>query len=271
MGRSPSIQELQQKDEEFRKYISQLEKELESRAESYISQMDRAIQDFYSTNGWKEESYITGTNNQFLHSKEWTMDNVKKLIDAIGISLLGGGKPPDGITITSPTDMGVAIEEIMKWQQFIIGRVFTIVDNILSSFGASTSVGFKSEYRSIPLGNGLHLFITLVTDSYQTQSFFNNEYIHEYIYIYQVKYSAGEAQQQATLQLTSLYEDQIANFTRLLKKILTDLTEGTTTPETYQSKTRIYNDLIAESRKALADLDNKLKAKQADFMLAEYR
>ncbi|MGB8688987.1 MAG: hypothetical protein WCD53_16840 [Microcoleus sp.] len=270
MGRSPSIEELQQQEDNFRKYIEKLEAELKGRSDNYRSKMDEDIKDFYAKNGWKEENYISGTNVQFLHTKEWTMDNVKKFIENVGISLLGGGTPPpQGVTITPPSGMSEATGEIAKWQQFVVGRVFTVVDNILTSFGASSSVEFKFESRDIGLGNGLHLFITLVTDSYQSTSFFNNEYIHEYIYMYEVKYSAGEAKQVANLQLTDLYENQIVRFTKLVEKLLADLGDGTITPEIYQSKTEIYTELIEKSKKALEGLEHTLKANHADFMLAE--
>ena len=273
MGRSPSIQELAQKEKEFSDYLNNLEEQLRTRAKQYKDEMNATINKFYTDSNWSSTSYI-GCDEKidFVHSSEWSMEKVKEVINAIAKVIVGGSsKPPEGITITPPEKMGSGIAAMADLKQYVVGQAFNAIDNILSSFGSSTSTGFNSASKYLPVGNGLHLFLTVVSDSYQTQNFFNNEFIHQYIYIFQVKYSAEEAILQGNLQLTDLYENQIATFTKISKDILDQLSSGKITPEEYKSKTDSYLELIADSKKSLADLQMKQKKAEAMHQFAQYR
>jgi hypothetical protein len=102
MGHSPSIKELQQKEDQFRTYLQKIQKELETRAAEYEDKMNAGIDKFYTQSNWKPESYISGRNIDFMQASSWSMDNIKAVIDAVAKVVVGGGKPPEGVTITPP-------------------------------------------------------------------------------------------------------------------------------------------------------------------------
>ncbi|GLK92137.1 hypothetical protein [Pseudomonas turukhanskensis] len=257
MGHSPSIQQMENKEDEYRAYINKIEAELEAKAQKYGADMQGKIDAYYKDNDYDKTDFISGRNSDFMQSSEWSMANVKKIIDAISKAVFGGGSAvPDGTTVKK-IDMGKSIAELGDLEVYVAGKCFEVLGGLVESFGSSSSVSFNSSYKSQPLGNGLRLFATVVCDSYKSESFFQNQEIYQYLYIYEVKYSVGEAQTQAKEELTKLYEDQIVTFSDKVESLLAQLEDDKITPEQYESSQTIYNELIAKSTAALAALREK--------------
>ena len=257
MGHSQSIKEMENKEDEYRAYIDKIESELEAKAQKYSADMQGQIDAYYKDNNYDKTDFISGRNSDFMQASEWSMENVKKIIGAISKAVFGGGSAvPDGTTVNK-VDMGKSIAELSDLEAYVAGKCFEVLGGIVESFGSSSSVSFNSSYKSQPLGNGMHLFATVVCDSYKSHSFFENQEIYQYLYIYEVKYSVGEAQSQAKEELTKLYEDQIATFSNKIENLLAQLEDDKITPEQYESSQVIYTDLIAKSTAALASLREK--------------
>lgn len=256
MGKSKSIADLEKKEDEYRGYLTKLENELEARAATYKSKMESDIHAYYTQNGWKVENFISGQNSDFMQKSEWSLANVKAIIDQIGKAIFGGGGSlPDGVTMQKTEDLSKALGEMENMELYVVGKAFEVLSGIVESFGSASSVSFNSNSKSVALGNGLHLFATVVCDSYKSTSFFENEEIYEYLYIYEVKFSHEEAEAQASMELTKLYEDQITTFTQKVEDLLTQLESDAITAEQYQSSSQIYNTLISASKKQLSELE----------------
>ena len=256
MGKSKSIAELEQNEDLYRDYLTKLQDVLEKRAQTQIDTMLKQANDYYQTNGWEYKEFINGKNVDFLQRSEWSLDNVKHIIDAIAKSVFGGGggNLPDGVTVQSVEELGASLAEMANLELYIAGRAFELISGIVESFGSSSSVSFNGSTRSTPLGNGFHLFASVVCDSYKSKSFFKDEEIYEYLYVYEIRFSEGEAKEQAQIGLTKLYEDQIATFELKTEDLLKQLEEDAITPEQYHTTSSIYQDLINGSRDLLAAL-----------------
>lgn len=255
MGHSPSIQEMESKEDEYRAYINKIETELEAKAKKYGDDMDAKIKAFYSDNDYDKTDFISGRNADFMQASEWSLSNVKKIIDAISKAVFGEGKLPDGVEANK--DLGKSIAQVGDLEVYVAGKCFEVLSGIIESFGSASSVSFNSSYKSEPLGNGMRLFATVVCDSYKSSSFFNNDEIYQYLYMYEVKYSVGEAQTQEKMTLTKLYEDQIATFTDKVESLLEQLENDKITPEQYSDLQEVYNALIAKATAALDALKKK--------------
>lgn len=259
MGRSQSIAEMQAKEDEYRAYINKIENELEEKAKKHSDEMQAKIDSFYKDNDYDKTDFISGRNSDFMQASDWSLGNVQKIIESIAKAVLGGeGKVPSGVEVNKSIDLGKSVSNLTNLQSYVAGKCFEVLGGIVESFGSASSVSFNSSYKSQPLGNGMHLFATVVCDSYKSTSFFENQQIYQYLYIYEVKYSVGEAQTQAKMELTRLYEDQIATFTQKVHGFLDQLAADKITAEQYQSSVEIYSQLIANSTKSLAGLRAKL-------------
>ncbi len=258
MGHSPSIAEMESKEDEYRAYINKIEMELEDKAKKYSDDMSSKIEAYYTDNDYDKTDFISGRNSDFMQASDWSLANVKKIIDAISKAVFGdSGSLPSGVEVNKPADLGKSIADLGDLEVYVAGKCFEVLSGIVESFGSSSSVSFNSSYKSEPLGNGIHLFATVVCDSYKSTSFFNNEEIYQYLYFYEVKYSTGEAQTQAKVELTKLYEDQIAAFSKKVEDLLDELENDKITPQQYSANEEVYNQLIAKSSAALDALREK--------------
>ncbi|EEB5174101.1 hypothetical protein S479_23710 [Salmonella enterica subsp. enterica serovar Newport] len=137
-----------------------------------------------------------------------------------------------------------------------------MLSGIITSFGSASSVSYSSSYKEVALGNGLHLFVTVVADSYKSQSFFENQEIYHYLYIYKVFFSTEEANTEARIEIISLYEDQIDTFKNKIEFLLQQLTDDKITVEQYQTTSDIYQNLIDKSVLKLNELKKSASTQQ---------
>ena len=83
----------------------------------------------------------------------------------------------------------------------------------------------------------------------------NHLIIYEYLYICDVKFSLKQAQTEGQMMLAKLYNDQLGVFTQKGEDLLKSLSNGTITPENYESSSLIYDKLIEKSRASLKKLE----------------
>lgn len=266
MGKSPSIDDLAKKQQAFNDYLTSLESQLEQKATAANQQLQALIGNTYSTNGWTHQIYITGKKTDFMQQSDWSMANVKKIIDAIGDAMFGdSSQMPDGINLAQETqEMGAAIEGMENMELYITSKVFDVLSGIVESFGSSSSVTYNSELKTEPLGNGFRLFASVSADSFKSTSFFNNDAINEYLYVFEVHFSEDEAKQQAQITVTKLYEDQIQTFSDKIEQLLTDLENNKIDAQQYETQQAIYQQLIDAATAKL----NQLKTAGQKLLVA---
>jgi hypothetical protein len=269
MGKSPSLQDLENKEDQFRAYLTKLQSELQGRSSTLQQQMEGEITQFYTQNKYTDATdMVSGLNYDFLHQSEFTLDNLKTVIDAISKAVFAGTKPPGGATVNdggtkaAASALGPEVGEMANLELYIAGQVFDVLSNVILSFGTSTAVTFNTNLQSKPLGYGLQLFTAVSADSYRSTSFFNNEYINEYLYLYDVKFSALQAKKEITQTLIELYQDQIAAFKQREESLLKQLEEGTLDATAYESANGVYDRLIAAAQKKVGDLKTAAAAQQ---------
>lgn len=253
---APSIADMEGRENEYRQYLDKLQTELQTKASSQTAAMNSSIDAFYAQSGWKHTEYILGTNYDFMQEQSWSLQNLADVIGQIGKAMFGdGGKMPSGVTVKSSEDVSKALAEVADLELYMVGQAFDLLSGILASFGASTSVTFKATTENKPLGNGFRLFTSVAQDSYKSTDFFNGAEILEYLYDYQIQFSENEAEQQADILLTKLYEDQIAAFVQQQEALLSQLEDNSLTPQQYESSNEIYDKLSAAAKEKLKSLE----------------
>jgi hypothetical protein len=250
------------KEKEFQDYLAKIQADLQKRSADQIDKMNKEIEDFYRQNGWESQKFVAGQNVDFMHTASWSLDRLTEVINTIASAIFGGTPAPDGITIAKPEEISAAIAGMEKLEQYFASRVLVALTGVLDAFGKSTSVTFKTQYKSEALGNGFHLFTTMACDSYDDNKFFNKEKILEYLYAYEVRFSAGEAKSHAKIPLINALSDAIAALGKKITAATTKWTDGSFTDEQYLSSINTYStvqtvlmgqlsDLTEENKKAL--------------------
>ncbi|SOD74210.1 hypothetical protein SAMN05892883_3391 [Jatrophihabitans sp. GAS493] len=261
MGMSPSIKQLEAKETEFRAYLSQLQTELATKSAAEAAKLKDKIAEFYDGNKYTDaKDLVSGMNYDFMHEAEFSLENMQGIIDAISKSVFAGGKSPDGAKVSkdgaaaAATSLGPEVGEMANLELYIAGQVFDVLSSVILSFGTSTTINFNTNLQSKPLGYGMQMFTAVAADSYQAQAFFDKEYIHEYLYLYDVRFSAQQAKAEMTQTLIELYEDQLAAFKAREEDLLDQLVKKTLTDAAYATANAIYDKLIEAVKKKVDQL-----------------
>ncbi|MBQ0864059.1 hypothetical protein KBZ21_29235 [Streptomyces sp. A73] len=265
MGSSPSIAELQAREDQFKKYLQTLQDDLAGKAENAETAMRKDIDSFYQHNNFDDATvFVSGKSTDFLHEKEFTAENLKKIIDAISAAVFSGGAAPKG-TSTNPTAveaasaaLGPAIGAISNLELYIAGKVFDVLSNIVLSFGTGTSIAYTSSTKSQSLGYGLQMFTSVAASSYRSESYFVNEYISQYLYMYEIRFSVKQAQNEAAMGMVQLYQNELARFEAVLNQLGGKFSSGAIDFAAYESTSAKYLELID----SYEDRINKLKSEK---------
>jgi hypothetical protein len=222
MGQSTSIKSMAESDEAFRNYIAKLRSDLQQQATDVGAQVQKKIDDHYASSKFTDQvSILNGQNFDFVHQKEFSLENLKGIVDAIANAVFAGGTEPPGVNVNgdgkSKADdtLGPAVGQLANLETYIASKVFRVLGNVILSFGTATEVTFTTDIRSEPLGYGLQLFSAVSSESYQSTDFFNKDYIYEYLYIYDVRFSAQQAKSEIVQKLIQDYQDEIAVYSSL--------------------------------------------------------
>jgi hypothetical protein len=255
MGSSPSIKELQEKQAEFDAYRKKLQTELSAEASKTVAAVEEEVKKYYTENKWTGEAYLAGKSYDLMQAQEWSLANVKTILEGIAKVMLGQQKdPPAGVTITPAGEAMTALKAMENLELYLVGKAFQIVAGVIESFGSASELKFKAESEHKPLGNGFHLFVAVAQNSYRSHDFLNNEAIYEYLYVYQLRFSHGEALEQAEISLTELYENEITVFKKKIEGVLEQFNKGDLTPKQFRGLRNEYEELISESEVLLKKL-----------------
>ncbi|SDJ16845.1 hypothetical protein SAMN05444157_2073 [Frankineae bacterium MT45] len=261
MGMSPSIQKLEANEKEFRDYLAQLQADLANKSAAESAKLKDKITQFYADNKYTDaKDLVSGMNYDFMHQAEFSLENMQSIIDAISKSVFANGKSPDGAkvskdgTAAAASSLGPEVGEMANLELYIAGQVFDVLSSVILSFGTSTTINFNTNIQSKPLGYGMQMFTAVAADSYEAQAFFDKEYIHEYLYLYDVRFSAQQAKAEMTQTLIELYEDQLAAFKAREEDLLDQLVKKTLTDAAYATSNAIYDKLIDAVEKKVEQL-----------------
>jgi hypothetical protein len=261
MGSSPSIDDLRAKDNDFKAYLASIQQDLDAKSATMADKLNKDIGDFYTSNHYDDaKAFASGRNTDFLHEKEFSLDNLKKVIDAISAAVFSGAGVPAGASVNKDTvaeadkALGKEVGAISNLELYIAGKVFDVLSNVVLSFGTGASVTYTTSLKSESLGFGMQMFTAVASSSYQSHSFFNNEYISQYLYMYDVRFSLKQAQIEATIGLVQAYENQLAVFEDLLNRIGDELDQGTISLDAYESASEKYGGYIEAFRTKINSL-----------------
>jgi hypothetical protein len=254
MGKAPEIANLEQQNAKFQAYLKQITADLQKRAEPQLEKLDQEINDFYKHNGWKSEKFIAGENVDFMHTSSWSLDKVKEVVDAIATSVFGGTPTPGGTEVIKTPEIGEALAAMENLELYLASRVVVALSGVLEVFGNSTTMTFKTQYKSEALGNGFHLFTVMACDTFDAEGFNDVEKIVEYLYSYEVRFSADEAQSHARIALIDALTDAIEALGKKIKQASTKWVNDEITDEQYAGYLATYKNLQDTLTEQLKDL-----------------
>lgn len=217
MGRGPTIEELAEKEEAFRKYLDQIRADLEKDKQKDIDDLKNIIDNFYQDGGWSFQPLMQTDKVEVQQVSAWSLDNVTKMMMAVRDAIFGNSTPPDGVSIEKPQSFANALGELADLNLLALDRAFAAVQGILETFATETSFRGKALTRTEVVAPGLTLFVSVRSDVWRSQGFFNNDSIAQYLFILRAFFSLDQAGDISKFNDLLAYEELKAAFrTRML-------------------------------------------------------
>jgi len=217
MGKSPSIQELEARDQEFANYIEGVRKQLDGQADNMDQRIATLITE-WKTHASDARIIVSGRNLDFVHEASFSLEKLQNILKTVASAVFAGTEAPPGTKVDDAAQkeveeaLGSAIEETAAIELYIAGKVFDVLGNIIYNFGSSSKVTLNSSITSEALGLGLQMFVGVGEQTYSAESFFNKETIYEYVYTYKVFYSLEQLKAETAQTIANGLANQITDF-----------------------------------------------------------
>ena len=223
MGQSNSIQEQQEKNQEFQAYINEMNQNMDQRLIALSNDL-RGMEDTHYSSFPDRTLLIEGRYSHLTTLSEWSLRSISKIIDSCSKAIFGA-IAPNG-SQKGGAETSASIRQLQSREAYIANAAFDIVQGIVSSFNNTTSISVERKVASKPIAPGMTLFIGVENNSYSSKQFFRDEKIIQTLFVFRVFYSIKEGVSQSKLTDLQLYEDQkeiyrrkIATFGKLMDNL----------------------------------------------------
>lgn len=193
MGQGPTIQELAERDNDFRKYLEQIRGELERDKKEDIEALETLITNFYQDGGWAYQPLMTLDNVEVQQVSSWSLDNITKILTSVRNAIFGNSAPPPGVTVDKPSSFTGSLAELSNLNLLVLNRSFEAVQGILQTFATESSYKGKAITRVEVVAPGMTIFISIRSDVWRSRGFFNNDEIAQYLFIVRCFFSLEQA------------------------------------------------------------------------------
>ncbi|WP_329611965.1 hypothetical protein OG244_38610 [Streptomyces brevispora] len=249
------------KDDEFRKYLKTLEDDLGAKAADAATKLQGEVVNFYKQSGYDDaKSIVSGQNTDFLHEKEFSLENLKTVIDGISAAVFAGAATPKGATpngdaaAAAAKKLGTAVGALANMELYIAGKVFDVLSSTVLSFGAGSTMSYTTATKNEPLGYGMQLFTSVSASSYQSHSFFANESIFQYLYMYEVRWSAKQTDSEEEMLIQMALENELAVYVTKLNDYAEQCSEGAIAESTFDAVATQFHKQIKDFRAEINSL-----------------
>lgn len=219
MGKGPTVQELAEQDENFRVYLNQIRGEVEADQAHDVKALDKIIEQYYTNGGWSYKPLLQLDALEVQQVSEWSLDNVSKILGAVRDAIFGDESPPPGTEIEKGAETALALAEMEGLNLLVMNKAFAVVQSILSTFATDTSYRGKALTKTELVAPGITVFISIRSDVWKSQGFFNNDSIAQYLYIVRSFFSAEQAGDIASFNSILAYSELAAAFDSRIEEI----------------------------------------------------
>jgi hypothetical protein len=220
MGQGPTIQELAEKDKEFRKYLAQINDEVQVDKTRDIDSLKEKMAEFYKEGGWDDHKPIMQLEKvEVQQVSSWSLDNVTKMISAVKDAIFGNSVPPEGVKIEKPAELLQSVAQMSNLGLMVMNKAFAAIQGILQAFATESSYKGSAIQRTEVIAPGLTLFISIRSDVWRSKGFFNNDSIAQYLFVIRSQFSLKQAGDLANYNALVGYQELHSAFVTRLKAL----------------------------------------------------
>lgn len=262
MGQSKSIGDLDKQGQEAKNFLNNLNADATKEYEFGKGELEKLKVQKYGASQGDAVSMFYSFRADSMVMSEWSLANVKKIVDATS-SALFGKKDPAAPAVEAPP--GVA--SMANLELYIASQALNLISGILDAF-TSTSGGKTNRnggYKDV--APGVTLFVWISEMTYESHQFFTNDFVAQNVYVFEAKFSAKEALTYSKTLDAGLYESQKAALRTRMEAISKKIADPAVTDDQVV-KLMATSDIFQKSLDSITAKIAELDAAHKNAMLA---
>lgn len=272
MGKSNSIQKLSEQNEDFQKYLQDIQSQLRTRYKDDLEKFDANVKAFYGEEKYKNVVTITmGERYDFRQVSEVTLDNIKKVINDVVDAVF----PGSGQSSNMSDDAKKAVQSVADYKETAASLAKIMVFAALDAFSTSNDLKTGCEFSSESICPGVTLHLMAANDGYRDKKWFNNAEIVQTCIKYALVFSYDLAMAEVDIEFIQSkinelkeWDKTVADLGNTYKKMLLDMSVK---PEDLQVTKMRYDSAKAEvndARQAVDAIYREHTSKNAGISMA---
>lgn len=207
MGQGPSIQQLAEKEQAFRDYLSQIRGELEKDKAKDTENLQTEIEGYYKKGGWEYKPMLQLDKVEVQQVSSWSLDNIVKMLNAVSSAIFGTDDPPEGVKVEKPADLTKSMQYLDNLSLMVVSKAFSVIQGILETFATESSYKGQSITKVEVVAPGITVFVSIRSDVWKNRGFFNNDSIAQYMFIVRSFFSLQQAGDMSKINDIQAYEE----------------------------------------------------------------
>lgn len=211
MGKSPTIKNLSETDQEFTQFMEEMGKNVETAAAGYMGEFKKSIQDFYTDAGGKYIQLGAKEHKDYQLETEFSMEAIGKVIEKIGKEVFE--------TPSADAEKQKAMAALDEYTGMAIKLAVNFLTNAMSALAWKESASYTHDIQHVSVGPGLTLHLMLVNRVYEGRGIIRSKKVFQNFVSYELNFCATKAAAQADVLYLQSRLDTIAENTTSLKAI----------------------------------------------------
>ena len=239
--------------------------------------MDADIEKFYRDGGWDDRKpLLASTYVDVQNVSEWSLSNVNRILTAVSGAIFGSSNPPPGTVIDPEAALGDVISKIPTLQMLVLSKAFSAIQGILEVFTMKSSTNITMQHKIESVAPGVTVFVYINSNSFQQQSFFNNEMITQYFYMIDAYTSAKQLGSYSQFEDLQLFEREKSSLRNIATNIVNKMGEATELTQIdmlskqldgiydrLEKITERINELVGEERKHMVGVAKQIRMRKS--------
>lgn len=223
MGKSPSIKNLTETDQEFTQFMEEMSKNVKQTADGLMDEFKKAVQDFYADASGQYIQLAAKEHEDYQLETEFSMEAIGKVIEKIGKEVFE--------TPSAEPETQKAMEALDGYTGMAIKLAVNFLSNAMSALAWKESASYAHDIQHVSVGPGLTLHLLLVNRVYEGRGVIKSKKVFQNFVIYQLNFSATKAAAQADVLYLQSRLDAIVSNTQTYNSIQDAMVKLITSPE----------------------------------------
>lgn len=190
MGKSKTIADQQQQNQEFQNYIKEIQRNLDEKAKAHGQEFLTKMKTYYGDEYDKVVRIGAAEKYDFRQMDEVTLSNLQNVIQSTVDAIFPGSKQEKSMDQKAKD----AVAQVADFRGLAASVATNLIIGAMNILAASSEITFNYSIKSESICPGLTLHVLVANDSYKDQRWFRNTEIVESYVRYELIFSYSQVQ-----------------------------------------------------------------------------